>query len=424
MTIKTVSGQRETLPGGIDPLQLVPAREFDRLALLLRHAEQGVWVFCLYNTAPVRDAVVEALRRRLEPLPVYEFSLSPQRPNPRNYLRSLPPGALERRAVVIFYDAWRAFENGFFGYLDLQREQFMRQPHSLVFWVREADRAAIARYAPNFFSRHAGVFNFEVAVPEQAQAVRGLWASEPLDWDSLAERERQERLYLNLLAEYEADPEPDQATIANLLGKLARIWYFSDELGQAEAALLRRLGLTQALANPAGQADSLFYLGQVAARRYEHEAALASYEAALALYRQVGARLGEANTLQAIGDVQRFRDENEAALASYEAALALYRQVGARLGEANIFLALGRLARSEGNLSLARRHGEAALQVYRTMENSWNTALALWDLGWVERDAGDGAAARSYYMEALALLQQIGAPSAAALQEEIQALDN
>ena len=40
-------------------------------------------------------------------------------------------------------------------------------------------------------------------------------------------------------------------------------------------------------------------------------------------------KLGEANVLQAMGDVLQFRDEREAALASYEQALSLFRQVGA-----------------------------------------------------------------------------------------------
>ncbi len=71
------------------------------------------------------------------------------------------------------------------------------------------------------------------------------------------------------------------------------------------------------------------------------DAALASYQAALTLYRAVGDRLGEANVQKAIDDVQRFRDDRDAALASYQAALTLYRAVGDRLGEANVQKAIG-----------------------------------------------------------------------------------
>ena len=69
-------------------------------------------------------------------------------------------------------------------------------------------------------------------------------------------------------------------------------------------------------------------MGDVLQFRDEREAALASYEQALSLFRQVGAKVGEANVRKAMGDVLQFRDEREAALASYEQALSLFRQVG------------------------------------------------------------------------------------------------
>jgi len=268
MELKPDRDARRLLPDGIDPLQLVPGHEFDRLATVLTHAEQA-WVFCLYNTALVRDAIVEALRGRLDPLPVYEFTLSAEQPNPRAYLRQLPPGAGNQRAVICFFDAWRAFDANFLGYLDIQREQFWLSPHALVFWIREADRAEIARHAPNFFSRNAGVFDFQVNIPEQAQTLRSASAAQPAAWDSLAERDRQERLYLGLLAEYEADPEPDQATIADLLGKLATIWYHSDRLAEAEAAQHRRLALARQLGDRVREADSLLAIGQILRMRNE-----------------------------------------------------------------------------------------------------------------------------------------------------------
>ena len=45
--------------------------------------------------------------------------------------------------------------------------------------------------------------------------------------------------------------------------------------------------------------------------------------------------------LKAIGDVQQFRDERDAALASYNEALKLFKAVGDHLGEANVLKAIG-----------------------------------------------------------------------------------
>ncbi len=399
---------RPTLPGGVDPLQLVPSREFDRLALLLSHSEQGAWVFCLYNTAPVRDAIVEALRARLDPLPVYEFTLSPQQPNPRDYLRHLPADAASRRAVIFFYDAWRAFDSGFFGYLDLQREQFMKAPHSLVFWIHDADRAAIARHAPNFFSRHAGVFDFRVTIPEQVEAIRGFWVAQPIGWDSVEERDRQERLYVGLLAEYEADEEPDQAAIAELLGKLANIWYFSDRLEEAGGALQRRLELTRTLEDRSGEANTHLALGQLAIRRYDLDGALERYEEALRLYRAVGDRLGEANTLKAIGDVLNFRKELDGALERYEEALRLYRAVGDRLGEANTLGSMSRLALQKGDNDQARALLQQAVSLHTAIGSRYDVAVDLGNFGLVLRNMGRMEEARPYLLQAAEVFEAIG----------------
>lgn len=364
MTRETMAPTRPTLPGGIDPLQLVPPREFDRLVLLLTHAERGAWAFCLYNTATVRDAIVEALRVRLDPLPVYEFTLSPQQPNPRNYLRRLPAGAADKRAIIIFYDAWRAFDSGFFGYLDLQREQFMKVPHSFVFWVQDADRAAIARYAPNFYSRHAGVFDFQVVVPEQALAWRELSAALPVSWDSVEERERQERLYVNLLTEYEADEESDQAAIADLLGKLAGIWYHSARYEQAEEALERRLTIVRNLDDRAGEADSLYLLGWAAVRGYDMDQALATYEQALQLFRAVGDRPGEANTLGAMSRLALQQGQDEEAGRLLQQAVEQHAALGSTYDVAVDLGNFGLVLRSMGRLEEARKYLLQAAEVF------------------------------------------------------------
>ncbi|NWG21091.1 MAG: tetratricopeptide repeat protein, partial [Chloroflexi bacterium] len=106
---------------------------------------------------------------------------------------------------------------------------------------------------------------------------------------------------------------------------------------QQALALFREIGAKL------GEANVLQAIGDVQQFRKETDAALASYQQALALFREIGDRLGEANVRQAIGDVQQFRDERDAALASYQQALALFREIGDRLGEANVLAALSRL---------------------------------------------------------------------------------
>lgn len=356
------------LSGGNGAPPEISAREFERLTLLLSHAERGAWAFCVYNVAAVRDAIVDQLRARLNPLPVYEFTLSAEQPNPRGYLERLPAGAMGDRAVIVFYDAWRAFDAGFLGYLDLQREQFWRAPHSLVFWIREADRALLARHAPNFFSRHSGVFDFQVVIPFQAEMVRSLSAALPATWDSVAERERLERLYIGLLHEYESDSEPDQATIADLLGKLASIWYYSDRFDQAEAAQRRRLDLA----------------------------------------RQLGDRQIEADSRLQIGRIHQLQADLAAAGEQYRAALADFQAIGERLGAANTKSSMGQLALIEGRKAEADQLLAEAIAIYRAIGSRYNVPAEIGNFGWTLLRIGRTTEARPYLLQAAELFDEIG----------------
>ncbi|MGC1310523.1 MAG: hypothetical protein WA885_25100 [Phormidesmis sp.] len=66
------------------------------------------------------------------------------------------------------------------------------------------------------------------------------------------------------------------------------------------------------------------------------------------------------DALQAQGDVLQFLDRRDEAIANYAAALAIYRQVGARLGEANTLQA-------QGLLQADAQQGVAYLQLAQTL---------------------------------------------------------
>jgi tetratricopeptide (TPR) repeat protein len=396
------------LPGGNGAPAEISAREFERLALLLSHAERGAWAFCVYNVAAVRDAIVDQLRARLNPLPIYEFTLSAEQPNPRGYLERLPADAMGDRAVIVFYDAWRAFDAGFLGYLDLQREQFWRAPHSLIFWIREADRALLARHALNFFSRHSGVFDFQVVIPFQAEMVRSLSAALPATWDSVAERERLERLYIGLLHEYESDSEPDQATIADLLGKLASIWYYSDRFDQAGAAQRRRLELARQLGDRQIEAESRLQIGQIHQLQADLAAAGEQYRAALADFQAIGERLGAANTRLALGDLALRQADLAAAGEQYRAALADFQAIGERLGAANTKSSMGKLALIEGRKAEADQLLAEAIAIYRAIGSRYSVPAAIGNFGWTLLRIGRTTEARPYLLQAAELFDEIG----------------
>ena len=110
----------------------------------------------------------------------------------------------------------------------------------------------------------------------------------------------------------------------------------------------------------------------------------------------LGDRLGEANVLKAIGDVQQFRDDRDAALASYQQALDLFKAVGAKLGEANVYLATGRLQGEP-------EYFEQAIAIYRHIGDAYSAGRGQYLFGVWLLDAGQTERA----LELLAAARQI-----------------
>ncbi|MBN1146143.1 MAG: tetratricopeptide repeat protein, partial [Anaerolineales bacterium] len=96
----------------------------------------------------------------------------------------------------------------------------------------------------------------------------------------------------------------------------------------------------------------------------EIEAALASYEQALALYRAVGDRLGEANIYMKQGDLWLGEEDWKQATPLYEQALALYQAVQDILGQANVWIDLGKAYFASGRREEGMQCVRAAAEGY------------------------------------------------------------
>jgi len=143
----------------------------------------------------------------------------------------------------------------------------------------------------------------------------------------------------------------------NELSDLANAWQNAFRRAELDSLIaFLRIQIQANRTTIAVKAETIYWDGKIKFRFYQAKEALERYEAAMAFYREIGARLGEANTLQAIGDVLQFLDRRTEALERYEAALAFYREIGDRLGEANV---LQELAKSQSD----PRQGLEALQI-------------------------------------------------------------
>ena len=188
---------------------------------------------------------------------------------------------------------------------------------------------------------------------------------------------------------------------------LAQTWNNDFRLVELESLLdtLREHIAAQRL-EPLRVAKELYWRGKARSRAYRNDEALANYEQAIGLFRDVGDRLGEANTLKAIGDVLQFLNRRDEALANYEQAIGLFRDVGDRLGEANTLQGLGGLKENDADaLALYRQ----AHQLYQQIGDQYSQARNLrWFMAEAQVKLGQVADARIALQEAADIFDTIG----------------
>lgn len=310
--------------------------DFANLAVLLRYAADGCFAIAVYNSAPAREQVVNALRPLVAPLPVFEWTYSPLDPYPFGYLNRLTDEQKRERAVVFFFGLDKA-DAAAVKSLDYHRERLAGQPHGLVFWLTPKAVGEVARGAPHFWSQRSGVFDFTVAHPDLAQQMRdAAWRTAPDAPAWLVDREEKERelrLYEELLRDYQADPSTPARTLFDLHTRISRLLYYSGRIAESRQHALAALQLSEQLDRPQDRANVLRALGDLGLREDDLSGARASYEAALALYRAIGDRLGEANVLQGFGDERLQAGDFETALSHYRQAQAIYDQIADRYSQ-------------------------------------------------------------------------------------------
>ncbi|MDD2922649.1 MAG: NB-ARC domain-containing protein [Anaerolineales bacterium] len=115
----------------------------------------------------------------------------------------------------------------------------------------------------------------------------------------------------------------------------------------------------------------------------------------------------KANVLQAIGDVQQFRDDRDAAIESYNEALKLFRQVGAKLGEANVLSSQGQMYLPD-NLDKANEILNQALQIYQKIGDGYSIPAQIGNYGWKLYRLGEYEKSKPYLLQAADLFEKMG----------------
>ncbi|MGA3362227.1 MAG: tetratricopeptide repeat protein [Solirubrobacteraceae bacterium] len=245
-----------------------------------------------------------------------------------------------------------------------------------------------------------------------------------------------------------------EAAIAEVARKQNHFDEAAERLGRAALAF-------QALGEDEGLGKVLHLEGTLAAQRGNNAEARSRYEESLELRRRVGDRKMMASVLSNLGIVAEYDGDYALARSFHEQALELRTELADRWAIAVSMTNLGMIASLQGRNEEARGRFEEAMRLNREVGDSWMVAISHNNLGNANRGLHDYAAAREDYAASLlahrrhndgwalaflledvgrlaaltgepqlaltllgaadALREEIGAPRAAALEQEIAA---
>jgi tetratricopeptide (TPR) repeat protein len=144
------------------------------------------------------------------------------------------------------------------------------------------------------------------------------------------------------------------------------------------------------------------------------------YLRSLTLRREAGDQWGEANTLHNLSDNYRDMGRWDEALKCYEQALAVWRKIGDRWGEGATLNGLGSVHQSLGRWDEAIDCYQRSFSLRRETGDRWGEADTLNRISEVLSSTGQPDAARKYLRQALAILDDLGAPKATEIRDRLQ----
>jgi tetratricopeptide (TPR) repeat protein len=114
-------------------------------------------------------------------------------------------------------------------------------------------------------------------------------------------------------------------------------------------------------------AETAYWSGRVHQRFYESKAALARYETAIAIYREVGARLGEANVCDALALACVAQQDHESALRFHQQALHIFQSIQSLYDEGWSWLYIARVEVKLGQLNEAQQSYQSAQNLFASI---------------------------------------------------------
>jgi DNA-binding SARP family transcriptional activator/biotin operon repressor len=250
-------------------------------------------------------------------------------------------------------------------------------------------------------------------------------ALEALTTDAVAGEEAavvEDRLVLGMVGLWSGDPAAavdhlregaalaakasQQARLRRALGSaLSAVQEYEEAAFEAQAAL----ELFGAADDRRGEAEALGLLGVITMERGEAAQAVAHYDRAVTLCREIGYRHGEAVHTGNRGNALWYAGRIPDALTSFGEAIDLFRSMGNRRGEALVQANAASIHHSVvGDDVTAADYSRSALDYFAEVGNEDGAAQVLCNLADIERRAGRLAAAAEHIRDGLAAVERAG----------------
>ncbi len=177
---------------------------------------------------------------------------------------------------------------------------------------------------------------------------------------------------------------------------------------EAIAAFEKALQIYREIKDRSAESVMLNNIGLTYFRQKQYQKAIEFHQQSLAIKKQIGDRKGESTSLSNIGVVHYNQGQFETAIAFFQQALAIRQQIGDKRAEVTSLSYLGNAYRNLKQYQKAIDIYQQALAIFRQIGNSQAEGYALSDLGDVYRRLGQYQQSIDAYTQALAVVRKLG----------------
>ena len=287
-------------------------------------------------------------------------------------------------------------------------------PGPIVLWLSRLASAAMQTEAPDLWDWRAASFDFAGDEAPRVEALREMTALRPEDDLRLSGERRQARVRMldDLLKELErVGPAKSKRELAERANLLLELGIEESRLGRAAEAVARfqrALGLYREIGDRPGEGAALGNLGNAYGLLGEPRRAIEYYEQDLAIAREISDQRGEGAALGNLGNAHHLLGEPRRAIEHYEQDLAIARTRGDRLGEGGALGNLGNVHADLGEPQRAIEYYKQQLAIARAIGDRLGEGGALGNLGTVYAELGDQRRAIQHHEQHLAIASDIG----------------